>query len=382
MFVTSNTDSSNMASILQQTDPQLLKHIKAQRAAALEREVSLLAQGPYPSMHASVNMLSQGNPCLGGLAPALGQQHFAKQFSSAWEAGAMRRHQLQHAARPTPYARMPARPAPVSRTDSNVSSSRTVTSDVASSSGGMHPPGSSPRLLAATDDVDAAAGLLSLSPLNSPALSKCIDLLATPDLIGIAGDRVPIPKAPLPLWQPAGSKRSLDSNAPPTPRASSGLANGAMAMARMSRQPERNTPMTQPLAKPSCPSPTCSPTPLTQQVIGSWEPTSMMHVGSPLLGTPLLGTPLVGTPLLGSPLVGSPLVRSPKYEAEVTPDLPHRLPMAAPKPGERPAHSVTSYGTMMSSSEGPRPEASVGATLGLMRRTPSLSCMDLLAHKR
>ena len=82
---------------------------------------------------------------------------------------------------------------PASRTASNASTTSYQSSRPAS----IHP-GEASR--------DAAcSGLLSLSPLNSPALAASVDVLATPDLIGIAMDSHRHKSAPpvAPLFLPA-----------------------------------------------------------------------------------------------------------------------------------------------------------------------------------
>jgi len=74
-------------------------------------------------------------------------------------------------------------------------------------------PSKQPRL--ARHDLESegvAAGMLSLSPLNSPALASCVSLLATPDLIAVAGTDRPSTDPP-PLSLAAEPAR----NSPPCP---------------------------------------------------------------------------------------------------------------------------------------------------------------------
>jgi len=71
----------------------------------------------------------------------------------------------------------------------------------------------------------SAAGTLSLSPLNSPALASCVSLLGTPDLIAVAGterpstDPPPLSLAADPAWTDARSSPPCPS---PTPGQSTG----------------------------------------------------------------------------------------------------------------------------------------------------------------
>lgn len=91
------------------------------------------------------------------------------------------------------------------------------------------------------DRSDAVAGLLSLSPLNSPCLASCIDMLGTPDLVGIARERA----EPTQMWLPQ-----------------------SRIMTKRAVEPAHPDP---------APIPCPSPTPLTQDTMSTWEPADLMY---------------------------------------------------------------------------------------------------------
>lgn len=211
----------------------LLQALKAQRAAALAREVSYMAQLPL-----GMNAIPTGNH--GGAN---------RTFQGAM-VGAIRQRQLeQQRMRYTPYTQLPNRMVPVSRTTSSAESACTAS--------WPSPKGPEPMPLkqaaeaakqadAAAKQADAAAGLLSLSPLNSPQLASCVDLLSTPDLIGIAIDRGKRMANPMltQMWLPPA--RLTGNPLPP---------------------PDRESGSTPPPPLPLDNTPLLSPTPATPEVL-------------------------------------------------------------------------------------------------------------------
>lgn len=76
--------------------------------------------------------------------------------------------------------------------------------------------GNNKRRRVSRDDVHGASALLSLSPLNSPALSCCVSVLATPDLLALDGAKSssPPPQLDLPVSGWDRRDRALPSPVP------------------------------------------------------------------------------------------------------------------------------------------------------------------------
>ena len=226
---------------------EVLKALKAQRAAALVREVSMLARVPNPALGIS------GFPALVAQAQqARGPAPF--HASAANGLGGPARREVRRA-QPKPYERVPP-PIPLSiasRTASTVSH------------------------CSLREDESNEIRHPTLSPLNSPELRSCVSLLATPELIGIVvGDK----RCPLP------PKLSLSAPEPPQPQLdASELRASLQNLANMDRDdPADIEPMGQSWSQPSglgslgrpgvpCP----SPTPTTGQI----DPRKSGEVTSP-----------------------------------------------------------------------------------------------------
>ena len=327
----------------------LLHELKAQRAAALAREVSMIARLPNNMAN---NMAGAGavNLACAQRPGAPGDRYPNAHQYGAWASGPMRRREIELRLHNHPYANAYRQQA--SRTASNASS-RTQ-SDAASSCGSyMQSPSMRPRDVEA-GDVDAVAGLLSLSPLNSPALASCVDILATPDLKGIVHDIVrerqrPRVEAPPDMWLPAA--RGVHMLPPRTESASPKQTAGYASP----RNPTPPMPVPPPTAGSSPPIRAPSPTPLTQQVLASWDPENLM--GSPRL------EPKASASAPSSDDAG--------HSASTPEDKPLGRGMGGAMGG-----GMGGMGTMLYSPKSNSSERHVS-----LARRPSLTCLDLLAQQ-
>ena len=221
---------------------EVLKVLKAQRAAALVREVSMLARIPNPALGIS------GFPALGARA-----QHTQRTaplqplaaIGCGSGLGGPARRDVRRAQR-KPYERPPP-PIPLSvasRTASTVSH------------------------CSLREEEASDLRCPNLSPLNSPELRSCVSLLATPELIGIVvGDRRCSSPPSLSLSAPAPPPPQLDAS---ELRASlQNLANLDRACpTEPAGQPvEQSWPQPSGLGSVGLPSVPCpSPTPTTGQI--------------------------------------------------------------------------------------------------------------------
>jgi len=174
-------------------DAQQLQILLQQRAAALSREVALLATlQPTP-----------GPLGLGTLTPYIGGGMGKSGAARVPVGGPMRRGAQQPIDRHRPYPQLP-----VSRTASTLSTSSHV---------------SLPK-------EDTLQEPEPLSPLNSPALASCVSLLATPELIGMFGPsgRASTPPPLLSLADKAHPETGVPAEPPcPSPIASTSRAGRA-----------------------------------------------------------------------------------------------------------------------------------------------------------
>jgi len=168
--------------------------LRSQRLAELQREVSYIARLPQQSATGDRHVASlQGE--------SERTQRLAGPGYGAWAAGPIRRrHEDQRVAAraQAPYA-PPSRPsqmlpahAPPRQALAGYGSSEFDRVRESGATAGL--------AIDRPRESDAAAGLLSLSPFNSPTLTASVDLLATPEIIGIAREGRP-PPAAAELWQ-------------------------------------------------------------------------------------------------------------------------------------------------------------------------------------